>query len=101
SSGGNVQVATVIPVITSTIANLAANATTIIINGYGFDSGTPGNNVVTFNDGAVGTVTAASATQMTVTFGTKPSLPGSLTATVTTDTVDDAGPVQVATVIPV
>ncbi len=56
---------------TSQHGHLAANATTITINGFGFDP-TAGNNTVTFNDGAVGTVTTATATSLTVTFSTKP-----------------------------
>ena len=37
---------------------MAANATTITISGYGF-SATPSHDAVTFNDGAVGAITAA------------------------------------------
>ena len=53
SSGTAVQVATVVPVVTSSTASLAINATTITINGYGFDP-TAAHNTVTFNNGAVG-----------------------------------------------
>ena len=42
------------PVVTSSTASLAANATTLTINGFGFDT-TAANNTVVFNDGAVGT----------------------------------------------
>ncbi len=84
SSGAAVQVATVTPVVTSSTANLAANASQITINGFGFNP-TAANNTVAFNDGAVGTVTAATATSLTVTFSTKPKTAGSLTAVVTTD----------------
>ena len=45
SSGTAVQVATVTPVVTSSTANLAANATSLTINGYGFDT-TAGHNTV-------------------------------------------------------
>ncbi len=86
SSGTAVQVATVTPVVTSSTASLAANATTFTINGFGFDP-TAANNTVVFNDGAVGTVTAATATSLTVTFSTEPTTAGSLTAVVTTDNV--------------
>ncbi len=79
---------------------MAANATTITINGFGFDP-TAANNTVTFNDGAVGTVTTATATSLTVTFSTKPTTAGSLTAVVTTDSVSSGAAVQVATVTPV
>ena len=100
SSGAAVQVATVVPVVTSSTANLAANATTMTIDGFGF-SATPANNTVTFNDGAVGAVTASTANQLTVTFSTKPVSAGSLTASVTTSGVSSGAAVQVATVTPV
>ncbi len=51
-----------------------------------------------FNDGAIGTVTAATATSLTVTFATKPTSAGSLTAIVTTDGLSSGTAVQVATV---
>ena len=38
---------------TSAITDLAANATTVTINGFGFDT-TAAHNTVVFNDGAVG-----------------------------------------------
>ena len=64
SSGAAVQVAHAsTPVVTSSTANLAANAATLTINGFGFDT-TAANNTVIFNDGAVGTVTAATATAL-------------------------------------
>ena len=44
------------PVVTSSTANLAANANTITISGFGFDA-TASHNTVAFNDGAVGSVT--------------------------------------------
>src|SRR5262249_4806437 len=50
-----------------------------------------------FNDGAVGTVSAATATSLTVTFSTRPTGTGNLTATVT-DSVGSSPSVQVATV---
>ena len=101
SSGTAVQIATMVPVVTSATTSLAADATTVTINGYGF-SGTIGENLVTFNNGATGTVTAASATQLTVTFdsGHKPAAVGSLTASVTTNSVSSGSLVQIATVIP-
>src|SRR5262249_7116934 len=100
SSGAAVQVATVTPVVTSSSANLAANATSITIDGFGFDSTTT-NNTVVFNDGAVGTVTTASASSLTVTFTTTPTSAGSLTAVVTSNSVSSGTAVQVATVTPV
>ncbi len=97
SSGNPVQVATVTPVVTSSTANLAANATRITISGFGFDP-TAANNTVAFNDGAIGTITAATATSLTVTFSTKPKNAGRLTVAVTTDDESSGNPVQVATV---
>ncbi len=102
SSGAPVQVATVVnpPTVTLNTANLAANSTTIVINGTNFDA-TAANDSVAFNDGAVGTVTLASTTSLTVTFSTKPLSAGSLTAVVTTNGIGSGAAVQVATVTPV
>ncbi len=100
SSGSALQVATVIPVVTSSTADLAANATTVTINGYGFNGTTPSKNTVSFNGAAVGTVTAATSTSLTVTFTTPPT-GGSLTASVTTNSQPSSSAVQVATVLPV
>ena len=98
SSGAAIQVATVTPVVTSSTASLAANGTTsLTINGFGFDP-TAGNNTVVFNDGAVGTITTATATLLTATLSTSPTTAGSLTAVVTTDGVSSGAAVQVATV---
>jgi hypothetical protein len=84
SSGTPVQVALVTPVVTSSSAQVAANASTVTINGFGFDP-TVANNAVTLNNSAVGTITSATPTSMTVSFSTKPSTAGSLTAIVTTN----------------
>jgi hypothetical protein len=100
SSGAPVQVATVVPGVTSSTASLPINGTTLTINGFGFDT-TAGNNTVVFNNGAVGTVTAATATSLTVTLTTPPTAVGSLTAVVTTDGASSGTAVQVATVVPV
>ncbi len=99
SSGNAVQVATVIPVVTSSTANLAVNATSLTINGFGFST-TAGNNTVTFGGGVTGTVTTATATQLTVTSLSGLAL-GSLTASVTVSGVSSGTAVQVATVVPV
>jgi len=56
-------VVTVTPEVTSSTGTLPANATTITINGAGFDP-IAANNTVTFNDGAVGTVTKANSTSL-------------------------------------
>jgi len=85
SSGNLEQVATIVatPVVTVNSANRAINAPTLVITGTGFDPSLPGNNLVTFNNGAVGTVTFATSTSLTVTFSTQPTSFGSLTAQVT------------------
>ena len=94
-----VQVATVEPVVTFNTVNLAANATTLIIYGFGFSS-TASDNSVTFSGGATGKVTSATATKLTVASLSGLTV-GSLTATVTSNSVSSTSAVQVATVIPV
>ncbi|WP_143393713.1 beta strand repeat-containing protein [Fimbriiglobus ruber] len=89
---------TVTPVVTPRTADLAINATSIVIGGTGFDPD-KANDSVTFSDGAAGTVTAATPTSLTIAFSTPPTGPGSLTVVVTTNTVDSGSPVQIATVI--
>ena len=96
SSGTAVEVASVSPVVTASTSNLATSATTVTINGFGFDP-TAANNTVVFNDGAAGAVTSATKTSLTVTFHTKPTSAGSLTAVVTTDGVSSGVGVQIAT----
>jgi hypothetical protein len=71
------------PTVTASTATLAQNAATITIKGTGFVAGKPSAHQVTFNNGAVGTVTAATATRLTVTFSTQPTSDGPLTAIVT------------------
>ena len=100
SSGAAVQVATVSPVVTASVANLAANAASVVINGFGFST-TAASDLIVFNDGAIGSVTTASANSLTVTFSTKPVNAGSLTAVVMVSGVSSGTAVQVATVIPV
>ena len=80
---------------TSSTAALPINAASIVINGYRVRSQALANNTVVFSDGAVGTVTAATGTTLTVTLGTKPTAAGAITATVTTDS-QSSGAVQVA-----
>jgi hypothetical protein len=87
------------PTVITNTASLPANATTVVISGTGFDPQV-GNDTVTFNDGAVGTVTAATSTALTVTFTTMPAGAGSLTAVITTDGYTSGNAVQVATVAP-
>src|SRR5207244_3521612 len=99
SSGLAVQVATVIPVVTSDTSNLAADATTLIINGFGFDT-TAGNNTVVLDSGMAGTVNTATDTTLTVTITTPATSAGNVTAVVTTNSGSSGAAVQVATVIP-
>jgi hypothetical protein len=103
-SGTPVQVATIIepPTITASTASLAINAPTIVINGTGF-SNTAASNVVTFNNGAVGTVTTATSTALTVTFSILPLALGTLSASVVSNGITSGNPfgtmVQVATIV--
>src|SRR6185295_2055393 len=99
TSSSPVQVATITPVVTSSTAILPASSATMTINGFGFDP-TAANNTVVLDDGAVGTVTTATATSLTVTFSTRPTTAGNLTAVVTTNSLSTGAAVQVATVAP-
>ncbi len=97
-----VQVATVKPVVSANATNYpTATAATLSINGYGFDT-TAANDVVTFSDGAAGTVTTATPTVLTVTMGTAPTVAGVLEASVTVNGVKSGATptVTVATVAP-
>ncbi len=96
SSGTAVQVASVVPVITSSSANLAADSSTLFIYGFGFDT-TAANNVITFSHGAVGTVTSATATTLEVSFSTRPRA-GNLTAQISVNGISNGSAVQVASV---
>ncbi len=108
SSGAAVSVATVAasstPTVTSSTANLVDNATSLTINGTGFDGTITANDVVTFDNGVTGTVTSASAISLIVgnlsglnvlTAGTV------LNASVAVDGVSSGAAVPVATVAPV
>ncbi len=87
------------PTVALNLANLDQNAPTITIAGSNF-SATPANNTVAFNLGATGTVTAATASQLTVTFNTLPTALGALNAAVTVTGLGNSGtPVQVANVV--
>jgi len=101
NSGAAVQVATIVdaPTVTLNSSNLAMNAPTVVINGTGFNATTPANNFVTFNNGAVGTVTSATSTQLTVSITTQPASLGSLTAVVTSNGGNSGTAVQVANII--
>jgi hypothetical protein len=96
SSGSAVQVATVTPVVTAMTSNIAGDATTITIAGYGFDP-VAANNTVSLNDGLTGVVTAATATSLTVTLTGAPTSVGNLNAVVTTDGQSSGSAVQVGT----
>jgi len=86
------------PTVDIRTANLANNATSIVITGTGFNT-TAANNTVTFNNGAIGTVASATATQLNVNLTTPPTNTGSLTVVVTTSSISSGSPVQVATVV--
>jgi hypothetical protein len=92
----NGQTATVAPSVTVNTSKVPVTATTLTIAGTGFDT-TAANNIVTFSSGT-GIVTSATATQLTVTFNTAPSL-GSLTAVVTTNAISSGSAVQVANIV--
>jgi hypothetical protein len=79
-------------------SKLAINAQKLVINGTGFDAHADGNSV-DFNLGAVGAVTAATTTQLTVTLSAQPTVTGPLTAVVTAFGVSSGEAVQVATVV--
>jgi hypothetical protein len=97
-SSSQVQVATVVPVVTPSTANLLATATTLTINGFGFDT-TAANNTVSFSGGVTGTVTSATATMLTVT-SLSGLAGGNLFDLVSVNGVSSSQ-VQVTTVVPV
>ena len=105
SSGSPVQVASIIaaitaPTVTSSTANLPANATSLIITGAGFDA-TATNDSVTFSNGVTGSVTSATTTSLTVSSLTglsSLSVGTVLNASVTVDGISSGSAVQVATV---
>ncbi len=99
NSGTAKQVAKVVPVVTVGTATLAANATSMTIHGFGFSTAAA-KNIVTFSGGATGTVTAATATTLTVT-SLKGLVGGKLLASVTVNSISSGTAVQVATVTPV
>ncbi|MFM8292901.1 MAG: leucine-rich repeat protein [Planctomycetia bacterium] len=86
------------PTVTVSAATLSQDAFRITIMGTGFVAGVPSANTVTFDNGAVGSVTAATATSLTVSIDAPPSRTGPLKATVTTNVGGSSGrPKQVAT----
>ena len=78
------EVATIVAqaVVTENLTTHPLNEATLIIDGTGFDSVTPANNIVTFSNGAIGTVTAATAIELTVTLTTFPTNNETFTAIV-------------------
>jgi hypothetical protein len=102
SSGDAVQVATVVdgPNVTASSARLFRTEPTVLIRGSGFDP-TAAGNAVAFNMDAAGLVTAATATQLTVTLSRQPTSAGMLVAVVTYRAYGgtSGAPVQVATVV--
>ena len=86
------------PTVTASTATLSQDASRITIRGTGFVPGVPSANTVTFDNGAVGSVTGATATSLTVSIDTPPSRTGPLKATVTTNIGGSSGRLkQVAT----
>ena len=86
------------PTVTASTATFSQDASRITIRGTGFVPGVPSANTVTFDNGAVGSVTVATATSLTVSIDTPPSRTGPLKATVTTNIGGSSGrPKQVAT----
>ena len=83
-SGTAIEVATIVaaPTVSLNAAYFPIDDSELIISGTGFDAVTPANNLVTFNHGAVGTVTAATTTQLTVSMDTQPNQTGNFTASV-------------------
>jgi len=87
------------PTVTASRASLAQNVATITLKGTGFAAGKPYLHLVTFNNGAVGTVTAATATTLTVKFTKQATSTGPLTAIVTSVGGTSGAAKQVATVV--
>ena len=98
SSGAAVQVGSLQPIVTSSVSPISINASSIVINGFGYDPNHAQNTVV-FNDGAVGIVTSWSTNSLTIKFLVKPTSTGALTIVVTSRHVSSGAPVQVATVV--
>ncbi|OYW72834.1 MAG: hypothetical protein B7Z37_23770 [Verrucomicrobia bacterium 12-59-8] len=95
SSGLHTVIADVKPVITSSTSNLGITATSLTINGFGFDT-TAANNTVALSPSGTGSVTSATATTLTVT-GVTGLTSGALNAVVTTNSQASTS-TQVATV---
>ena len=90
---------TTAPTVSQSVAPQLINSDTLVITGTGFDASSPANNVVVLSDGAVGFVTAATATTLTVTLIRLPKNEGPLTAVVSTGLGSSGAPVQVVDVV--
>ena len=98
-SSASAVVATVAPVVTVSKAAIGLGATTLVIDGFGFDATTLAGDSVVFNGGVKGTVTSALSTSLTVTFASPSGLKlGALTALVWIDGYSSLAAVEVATV---
>ncbi len=87
----------VVPTVTPSTTNLRTTATIITITGTNF-SPAPAQNTVVFTPAGEGTVTASTATSLTVTSLTGLA-PGALSAVVVTNGASSGAPEQVATVV--
>jgi hypothetical protein len=92
----------VAPTVSTSSATVASSATSLTIDGNGFDTN-PANDTVTFDNGVIGTVTSASLTSLTVSVSGLGSLVGgtALHASVNVNGVSSGSSVQIATVAPV
>ena len=86
------------PSVAASAATLLINAQTFTITGTGFDASSPSLNAVVLSKGAVGQVTAATATSLTVALTRLPQSAGPLTAVVVVRKLSSGEPSQVATV---
>jgi RNase P/RNase MRP subunit p29 len=86
------------PTVSSRGVLLAESAERLTIRGTGFDP-RPGRNVVAFDGGVAGKVVSATRRELVVQFTQKPSAPGTLSATVTTNGRNSGAAVGVATVV--
>jgi len=90
---------TAAPTVTVNTASLAQNLDTCTITGARFLAGMPSANTVTFNLGAVGEVTAATTTTLTVKFTKQPTSTAPLTVIVANVFGTSGVPKQVATIV--
>ena len=91
---GDIIVATPVrapPVVAQSTAALSVNSQYIQIAGQNFDASSPSANSVSFNLGAVGVVTAAASTLLTVFLSSRAVGLGSLTAVVTSGALSRYG----------